>query len=228
MVLRLKNDLRSWWVFHILFLLYSPQKMANDVGMCVKTWDPEYSCCWKHLVLGYCDFHRWSPSLPCNPWTHLDMLQALLLEADCPIITAHFNCCLDACHVAGIDGMFTRVPGLVKSSGVNGFCAVESIQNHGILQMMKSQCLKRRNALRAHFLNHCKEPWLCQNAGSRWCWFSISMLGASWVLLVSFETVPTLTLCHFLRFTVLEISLIFLVSSICAQKPCTKWGPLDS
>lgn len=27
--------------------------------------------------------------------------EALLLEADCPIITAHFNCCLDACHVAG-------------------------------------------------------------------------------------------------------------------------------
>jgi hypothetical protein len=54
------------------------------------------------------------------------MLQALLLEADCPIITAHFNCCLDACHVAGIDGMFTRVPGLIKSPGVNGFCAVES------------------------------------------------------------------------------------------------------
>lgn len=27
--------------------------------------------------------------------------EALMLDASCPIFTAHFNCCLDACHVAG-------------------------------------------------------------------------------------------------------------------------------
>ena len=26
--------------------------------------------------------------------------EALMLDAECPICTAHFNCCLDACHVA--------------------------------------------------------------------------------------------------------------------------------
>ena len=91
---------------------WSTEKMEQEMGESNTSHDTK-KLCWMGWFLELFLFEL-------QPWTSCFATfrvapeiptfgrQAFLLT-DCPIITAHFNCCLDACHVAGVTLAFLLV-----------------------------------------------------------------------------------------------------------------------
>ena len=212
MVLHLENDLRSWWVFHILFLLYSPQKMANDVGICENLRSRIF------MLLKASGFGilRFSPLIT------IFTVQAMNAPGHVAGIVAggrlpHHHCALQLLprclprrrHWWDVH-QGSRVD---KKPWSEWFLCCRKQRTMVFCRWCNRSVWREGMPCAAIFLIIAKNRDSAKMLAAGDADSAFRCLGQVECCLCPCETVPTLTLCQFLRFTVLEISLIFLVSS---------------